>query len=45
MGIVVTEREAPVKPRRIQVKIAIPFVGEISGEWEPDEAERNAASG
>ncbi|KUM90277.1 hypothetical protein AQI88_38885 [Streptomyces cellostaticus] len=34
----------PLKmPQRVQVKITIPFVGEISGEWEPDDAERKAA--
>jgi len=32
-----------MKPRRLNVKIAIPLVGEISGEWEPDEAESKAA--
>ncbi|MEV6502136.1 hypothetical protein [Streptomyces prunicolor] len=32
-----------MRPKRVNVKIAIPFVGEISGEWEPDDAERRAA--
>ncbi|MGW0827597.1 hypothetical protein [Streptomyces sp. NPDC002845] len=32
-----------MRPKRFSVKIAIPFVGEISGEWEPDDAERKAA--
>ncbi|GAA2967650.1 MULTISPECIES: hypothetical protein [Streptomyces] len=30
-------------PQQIGVKLAIPFVGEISGVWEPVEAEREAA--
>ncbi|MEU5163090.1 hypothetical protein AB0G74_26265 [Streptomyces sp. NPDC020875] len=30
-------------PRQISVKLAIPLVGEISGIWEPDDAERDAA--
>jgi hypothetical protein len=29
--------------KQVQVKLAIPFIGEISGIWEPDEAERRAA--
>jgi hypothetical protein len=32
-----------VRPKQVQVKLAIPFIGEISGTWEPDEAERRAA--
>jgi hypothetical protein len=32
-----------VRPKEVQVKLAIPFIGEISGTWEPDEAERRAA--
>jgi hypothetical protein len=30
-------------PKQVQVKLSIPFVGEVSGTWEPDQAERNAA--
>ncbi|MFE9804521.1 hypothetical protein [Streptomyces goshikiensis] len=30
-------------PREITVKLSIPFVGEISGVWEPVDAEREAA--
>jgi hypothetical protein len=30
-------------PKQVEVKLTIPFVGEVSGTWEPDEAERNAA--
>ena len=29
--------------RQVQVKLTIPFLGEVSGTWEPDEAERRAA--
>jgi hypothetical protein len=36
-------RGAGLAPQEITVKLAIPFVGEISGTWEPDEAEREAA--
>jgi hypothetical protein len=32
-----------VRPKQVQVKLAIPFLGELSGTWEPDEAERRAA--
>ncbi|MFM9370089.1 hypothetical protein [Streptomyces sp. Da 82-17] len=32
-----------MRPKRLNVKITIPFVGEISGEWEPDDTERRAA--
>jgi hypothetical protein len=32
-----------VRPKQVQVKLTIPFIGEISGTWEPDEAERRAA--
>ena len=32
-----------MRPKQVQVKLAIPFIGEISGTWEPDEAERRAA--
>jgi hypothetical protein len=31
------------QPKQVQVKLNIPFVGEVSGTWEPDEAERKAA--
>ncbi|ROQ95297.1 hypothetical protein EDE04_1738 [Streptomyces sp. 2132.2] len=30
-------------PREVTVKLSIPFVGEISGVWEPGDAERDAA--
>jgi hypothetical protein len=30
-------------PKQVQVKLTIPFVGEVSGTWEPDQAERHAA--
>ncbi|QDY78377.1 hypothetical protein [Streptomyces qinzhouensis] len=36
-------RSSAFVPRQISVKLAIPLVGEISGVWEPDEAERDAA--
>jgi hypothetical protein len=32
-----------VRPKQVQVKLTIPFIGEISGTWEPEEAERHAA--
>jgi hypothetical protein len=32
-----------VRPKQVQVKLAIPFLGEISGTWESDEPERRAA--
>jgi hypothetical protein len=32
-----------VRPKQVQVKLTIPFIGEISGTWEPDEVERRAA--
>jgi hypothetical protein len=32
-----------VRPKQVQVKLSIPFIGEISGTWAPDEAERRAA--
>jgi hypothetical protein len=32
-----------VRPKQVQVKLTIPFIGEISGTWEPEEAERRAA--
>nr|WP_303260760.1 hypothetical protein [Streptomyces sp. SNU607] len=32
-----------MRPKRLNVKITIPFLGEIGGEWEPDDAERKAA--
>jgi hypothetical protein len=32
-----------MRPKQVQVKLTIPFIGEISGTWEPDEAERRAA--
>jgi hypothetical protein len=32
-----------MKPKQVQVKLAVPFVGEVSGTWEPDDAEREAA--
>lgn len=31
------------KPKQISVKLTVPFVGEISGVWEPSDAERKAA--
>ncbi|MGV9315511.1 hypothetical protein ACWDR0_25505 [Streptomyces sp. NPDC003691] len=36
-------RSSAFIPRQVSVKLAIPLVGEISGVWEPDEAERDAA--
>ncbi|WP_149265088.1 hypothetical protein [Actinomadura sp. K4S16] len=32
-----------MRPKRLNVKITIPLLGEIGGEWEPDDAERRAA--
>ncbi|MET8081367.1 hypothetical protein [Streptomyces sp. NPDC005303] len=32
-----------MRPKRLNVRITIPFLGEIGGEWEPDDAERRAA--
>ncbi|MFF2432225.1 hypothetical protein [Streptomyces mirabilis] len=32
-----------MRPKRLNVKITIPFLGEIGGEWEPDDAEQQAA--
>ncbi|MFI1715667.1 hypothetical protein [Streptomyces litmocidini] len=32
-----------MRPKRLNVKITIPFLGEIGGEWEPDDAEQRAA--
>jgi hypothetical protein len=32
-----------VKPTQVSVKLSIPMFGEISGVWEPDDAERRAA--
>jgi hypothetical protein len=32
-----------MRPKQVQVKLTIPFIGEISGTWEPDEAERRAS--
>jgi hypothetical protein len=28
-----------VRPKQVQVKLSIPFIGEISGTWEPDDVE------
>ncbi|MDI2125324.1 hypothetical protein [Yinghuangia seranimata] len=36
-------RPGRLRPRVVQAKLAIPFVGEISGEWAPQAAERDAA--
>ncbi|MGW0760079.1 hypothetical protein ACWD1Y_26980 [Streptomyces sp. NPDC002814] len=36
-------RRRPGGPSQITAKLTIPFVGEISGTWEPAEAERSAA--
>jgi hypothetical protein len=32
-----------MRRREVQVQLTIPFVGEISGSWEPDDAEQQAA--
>ncbi|MEU5651322.1 hypothetical protein ABZ767_18640 [Streptomyces pseudogriseolus] len=32
-----------MRPKRLNVKITVPFLGEIGGEWEPDDAEQRAA--
>jgi hypothetical protein len=32
-----------VRAKQVQVKLAIPFIGEVAGTWEPDDAERLAA--
>src|SRR6266536_2347761 len=32
-----------VRRKEVQVKLTIPFVGEVSGTWVPDDAERQAA--
>ncbi|MBB5434667.1 hypothetical protein HDA36_004751 [Nocardiopsis composta] len=31
------------KPAQVSVKLTVPLFGEISGVWEPDDAERRAA--
>jgi len=36
-------RRRPGGPSQITAKLSIPFVGEISGTWEPADAERSAA--
>jgi hypothetical protein len=36
-------RRGPGGPSQITAKLTIPFVGEISGTWEPADAERSAA--
>ncbi|MFC5636813.1 hypothetical protein [Streptomyces bullii] len=36
-------RRRPAGPAQITAKLTIPFVGEISGTWEPADAERSAA--
>ncbi|KUN03912.1 hypothetical protein AQI95_20925 [Streptomyces yokosukanensis] len=36
-------RRRPSGPSQITAKLTIPFVGEISGTWEPADAERSAA--
>ncbi|GEC04157.1 hypothetical protein SSP24_18120 [Streptomyces spinoverrucosus] len=36
-------RRRPAGPSQITAKLTIPFVGEISGTWEPADAERSAA--
>ncbi len=37
------KRRGPGGPSQITAKLTIPFVGEISGTWEPADAERSAA--
>lgn len=32
-----------IKPNKVSVKLKLPYIAEISGEWEPDEKERKAA--
>jgi hypothetical protein len=32
-----------MRPKQVQVKLTIPFIGEVSGTWEPDQAEQRAA--
>jgi hypothetical protein len=36
-------RGRPVRRKEVQVTLRIPFVGEVSGSWVPDDAERQAA--
>ncbi|WP_234390433.1 hypothetical protein [Streptomyces sp. MMG1533] len=36
-------RRSPGGPAQVTAKLTIPFVGEISGTWEPADAERSAA--
>jgi hypothetical protein len=37
------KRHRAIRPKQIGVKLTLPFVGEISGTWEPDDAESQAA--
>lgn len=32
-----------MRATKVQVRLTVPFIGAISGDWEPDEAERRAA--
>ncbi len=43
MGHRQRRRRRPGGPSQITAKLTIPFVGEISGTWEPTDAERSAA--
>ncbi|SFP06262.1 hypothetical protein SAMN05421810_101846 [Amycolatopsis arida] len=36
-------RRAPLRPSQVAVKLKLPFLGEISGTWEPGRAEAEAA--
>ncbi|MEV7884843.1 hypothetical protein ACWD3I_18620 [Streptomyces sp. NPDC002817] len=43
MGIRQRRRRRPSGPTQITARLAIPFVGDITGTWEPADAERGAA--
>ncbi|MEU5889928.1 hypothetical protein ABZ835_24250 [Streptomyces sp. NPDC047461] len=43
MGIRQRKRRRPSGPTQITARLAIPFVGDITGTWEPADAERSAA--
>jgi hypothetical protein len=43
MGIRQRKRRRPSGPKQITARLAIPFVGDITGTWEPADVERSAA--
>ncbi len=43
MAIRQRKRRRPSGPKQITARLAIPFVGDITGTWEPADAERSAA--